>query len=390
MCFLSPLRFVRFPPGKQRRVFLRVVHPPHRVANDQSIPSNHGGARPGAGREPKSEREPSRQLSTQEKKRVAAQTARIHKRKLAQLTECALTLSPVCSSAPLNPQSARFIAYYLVRKQKDGLDGPNLINDAALFFGLDYRTIKHVHETIDGIPSDELVATIDMAFGQRAKRQRVRLITDQVIDECRVFIASRRQQGLNCFLRDIRAFVFRTFGKKFCSKQLSKRLREHDLKYEKMKLVQIDFNGAAAINARRRYLIQYARAREEEAAGSAICVYTDESYSDLSTRHKYSWALPNNPGLPTRSSSQRCCMIFAITKDGVLHERPVGPEMPNVPLRIETEGTKLSEPLSTSEHVIRSSSKEDYHNAFSGEGYLLYVRNRICTTFDALYPGLFL
>lgn len=131
----------------------------------------------------------------------------------------------------------------------------------------------------------------------------------------------------------------------------------------------------------RAYVAGYARALREERAGTAVIVYTDESYIYSQHNKKMSWlpssSLPDSADVRgNEKGGVRLIIIHAMTKDGML-------EMPNADVSNDLTNVELS-----CEFVFQSVGiNDDYHTAINGSKWVAWLNNRVIPTFKARYQG---
>jgi transposase len=130
----------------------------------------------------------------------------------------------------------------------------------------------------------------------------------------------------------------------------------------------------------RQFIIEYAAALAEEAAGTAIVVYMDESYIHSHLASKKGWFHLSNRDVLGDDNGTRLIILHAMTDSGLLA----------VPDTIASNW--LSEPALTAELVFEEVLEDgqddsDYHNTMTGPKFVAWLRNRLLPTFAAMYPG---
>lgn len=136
-----------------------------------------------------------------------------------------------------------------------------------------------------------------------------------------------------------------------------------------------------AKNARiRQFILEYAAALAEEAAGTAIIVYVDESYIHTHHASRKGWFHLNDRDVIGDDNGTRLIILHAMTDSGLLA----------VPDTIASNW--LSEPALTAELVFEEVLEDgqddsDYHNTMTGAKFVAWLRNRLLPTFAAMYPG---
>ncbi len=132
----------------------------------------------------------------------------------------------------------------------------------------------------------------------------------------------------------------------------------------------------------RAFIWEYAKALRKQRAGTHIIVYLDESYIHASHQNKKSWhptAGPyrNNETQGDADTGPRLILLHAMTCDGMLDvEDAVGSNF-------------LHEVTPTAQFVFEAASfdESDYHNTIDGEAFTLWMKNRVLSAFQTLYPG---
>jgi hypothetical protein len=130
----------------------------------------------------------------------------------------------------------------------------------------------------------------------------------------------------------------------------------------------------------RQFILEYAAALGEEAAGTTILVYVDESFIHAHLAHKKGWFQSNDRDVMGDDKGTRLIILHAMTDSGLLA----------TPDAIASNW--LSEPALTAELVFEEVLEDgqddsDYHNTMTGLKFIAWVRNRLLPTFAALFPG---
>jgi len=130
----------------------------------------------------------------------------------------------------------------------------------------------------------------------------------------------------------------------------------------------------------RQFILEYAAALAEEAAGTAIVVYMDESYIHSHHASKKGWFHLNDRDVIGDDNGTRLIILHAMTENGLLA----------VPDAISTNW--LNEPALTAELVFEEVLEDgqddsDYHNTMTGLKFVAWLRNRLLPTFAAMYTG---
>jgi transposase len=132
----------------------------------------------------------------------------------------------------------------------------------------------------------------------------------------------------------------------------------------------------------RSFIWHYAEALRLQQQGTHIIVYLDESYIHALHQMKKGWhpksgPYRNNETQGDVDTGKRLIILHAMTKDGMLEvEDAVGSNF-------------LHEVTPTAQFVFEAASFDDsdYHTTIDGDAFTLWVKNRLLSAFDALYPG---
>jgi transposase len=133
----------------------------------------------------------------------------------------------------------------------------------------------------------------------------------------------------------------------------------------------------------RRYIYQYAKALKEQADGTAIIVYMDESYIHAHHCSQFLWySLSSTHKNDVRGDGKgkRIIIIHAMTKDGLLEVEGVEPS------NILTE-LYHSCALIFDEVCVDGITPADYHDTINGDKFIGWMQQRLLPTFKKLYPG---
>jgi hypothetical protein len=129
----------------------------------------------------------------------------------------------------------------------------------------------------------------------------------------------------------------------------------------------------------RTFLIQYSEALKEELAGRCIIVYTDESYVNVNHARKSTWYSPiateRNEVVRPTGKGKRLVLLHAFTKDGWLADDT------------SIHNDRVDQ-LSFSCEVIYEAEKGDgdYHDNMNGSVYMQWLSNRLLVAFNRRYP----
>jgi DDE superfamily endonuclease len=130
----------------------------------------------------------------------------------------------------------------------------------------------------------------------------------------------------------------------------------------------------------RQFILEYAEALAADEAGTAIIVYIDESYIHTHHASKKGWFLPSDRDVIGDDDGKRLIILHAMTDSGLLA----------VPDAVSNNW--LNEPALTAELVFEELLEDgqddsDYHNTMTGVKFVAWLRNRLLSTFAAMYPG---
>jgi hypothetical protein len=129
----------------------------------------------------------------------------------------------------------------------------------------------------------------------------------------------------------------------------------------------------------RQFIMEIAHALKEEADGTAVIVYVDESYIHTHHASKYGWLTKDDRDVIGDRDGKRLIILHAMTETGMLA----------VPGEAGTNW--MSEVALTAEVVFEEVLEDgqddsDYHNTMNGPKFINWVRNRLLPTFTAMYP----
>ena len=133
----------------------------------------------------------------------------------------------------------------------------------------------------------------------------------------------------------------------------------------------------------RKHFLQRDLALKMQSRGEAVIVYMDESYVHQNHFPKECWYHPDRPTVTRPAGKgQRCIIVHAITKDGLLRYCPLGDDNPPAP------GEFDSGIYTTAEMVYRAkSARGDYHDQMDCDTFMMWVERRMLPAFEARYPG---
>jgi transposase len=155
----------------------------------------------------------------------------------------------------------------------------------------------------------------------------------------------------------------------------------HALGYSWLRKCFVGGMKPAARAARmRQFILEYATALRDEEAGTAVCVYTDESFLHHHHNTKYGWLRKGCSSVAGDSDGRRLILLHAMTAFGLLA----------VPDAVGTNW--MSEEAQTAEVVFEEVYEDgqddsDYHNTMNGDKFTMWVRCRLLPAFTALHPG---
>jgi hypothetical protein len=129
----------------------------------------------------------------------------------------------------------------------------------------------------------------------------------------------------------------------------------------------------------RQFILEIAQALKEEADGTAVIVYVDESYIHTHYASKYGWLTKDDRDVIGDRDGKRLIILHAMTEKGMLA----------VPGEAGTNW--MSEVALTAEVVFEEVLEDgqddsDYHNTMNGPKFIAWVRNRLLPTFKEMCP----
>jgi len=133
----------------------------------------------------------------------------------------------------------------------------------------------------------------------------------------------------------------------------------------------------------RKHIYSYAEALRQQGDGTAVLVYTDESYVHSHHSVKKLWCRPDSltaNDVQGDGRGVRLIIIHAMTQWGMLHVDGVEPS------NILTELYSTAE-LIFDEVCADGVSPADYHNTINGEKWVAWMHTRLFPAFNVLFPG---
>ena len=192
-------------------------------------------------------------------------------------------------------------------------------------------------------------------------------------------VRSQKTEGTYVTSTVIRAELQRRLSIDVCRRTVRRWLRELGYRWRHKRYIGGMKPQARAVRIR-QFILEYAAALQEEAAGTAKIVYFDESYIHAHQASKYGWVPAGDHDVIGDDKGKRIIILHAMTEDGLLA----------VPDAIASNW--LSEPALTAELVFDEVFQDglddsDYHNTMNGAKIIAWLRNRLFPTFEHLYPG---
>jgi hypothetical protein len=192
-------------------------------------------------------------------------------------------------------------------------------------------------------------------------------------------VRSQKTEGTYVTSTVIRAELQQRLSVDVCRRTVCRWLRELGYRWRHKRYVGGMKPQARAVRIR-QFILEYAAALKEEAAGSVKIVYFDESYIHAHQASKYGWVPTCDPDVIGDDKGKRIIILHAMTEDGLLA----------VPDAVASNW--LSEPALTAELVFDEVLEDgqddaDYHNTMNGAKVIAWLRNRLFPTFEHLYPG---
>ena len=192
-------------------------------------------------------------------------------------------------------------------------------------------------------------------------------------------VRSQKTEGTYVTSTVIRAELQQRLSIDVCRRTVRRWLRELGYRWRHKRYVGGMKPQARAVRIR-QFILEYAAALREEAAGTAKIVYFDESYIHAHQASKYGWVPAGDPDVIGDDNGKRIIILHAMTEDGLLA----------VPDAVASNW--LNEPALTAELVFDEVLEDgqddtDYHNTINGAKIIAWLRNRLFPTFEHLYPG---
>lgn len=137
----------------------------------------------------------------------------------------------------------------------------------------------------------------------------------------------------------------------------------------------------------RTYLRDYASALKQEKEGSAVVVYTDESYVNQNHHRAQTWLKVDGDGRINNKAGKglRLILLHAITKDGPLGgacEISWTGDTPHPSVVVPDGGAPTAELIWKAQ-----SSTGDYHDNMDGQMFLKWAEEKLLPAFNYRYPG---
>ena len=191
-------------------------------------------------------------------------------------------------------------------------------------------------------------------------------------------VRSQKTEGTYVTSTVIRAELQQRLSIDVCRRTVRRWLRELGYRWRHKRYVGGMKPQARAVRIR-QFILEYAAALKEEAAGIAKVVYFDESYIYAHQASKYGWLPTGDHDVIGDDNGKRIIILHAMTEDGLLA----------VPDAVATNW--LNEPALTAELVFDEVLEDgqddaDYHNTMNGAKIIAWLRNRLFPTFEHLYP----
>ena len=267
---------------------------------------------------------------------------------------------------------------------------------AAEFVGANASRVAEVLREYapDGLDFDSPHTPFDDADAEERKaRADVQEITAAQVDAARTHVKQRADGGSTTTWRQLHEHLTTTAGLDMSQRIMTERLMEHGFGVVPVRSAPVvDLNTDYWHRQRERYVIEYAAAKEEEKAGTAVMVFVDQSFVNL--RHRRHCTVADlsadyvvqphrsGPKAVVRSGIGRgklYIICHAITKDGLLArvcddgslDRP----------KHAADGSAVSAELIYESGV----SSDDYHTHFDNETMLMWVGRQLLPAFVARY-----
>jgi len=192
-------------------------------------------------------------------------------------------------------------------------------------------------------------------------------------------VHAQKTQGTYVTSTVIRAELQQRLSIDVCRRTVRRWLRELGYRWRHKRYIGGMKPQARAVRIR-QFILEYAAALAEEAAGTAKIVYFDESYIHAHQASKYGWFPAGDHDAIGDDNGKRIIILHAMTEDGLLA----------VPDAVASNW--LNEPALTAELVFDEVLEDgqddaDYHNTMNGVKIIAWLRSRLFPTFEHLYPG---
>ena len=139
-----------------------------------------------------------------------------------------------------------------------------------------------------------------------------------------------------------------------------------------------------------KFILAYSNALKEEEAGTAVIVYTDESFIHNNHASNYTWCVGTNQLKRSRRNG-RLVMIHCMTKHGLMFARRSDDDADLSKVTVNSEYIYLIDPKATNIDAAmkadRKGDKEAYHGNIDQVIWLTWAKHRCFSSIKALFEG---
>jgi len=347
-------------------------------------PSPHGGARINAGRpssnamnECTPESSSHRRLTLLHADREAANTAK------SLLLESYSALTGEKGRSMTYEEARMALALILGFQIHFDKNETDSINTAAMLLGKSKNTLiallHHWQQSKDVL----VPSTTNRGAGSASHRYHDVQLESEHIATIHRTIVEANEDGSGCTTVMVLDALKRDHGLIIGNRALRRILNRIGYRYGRSKYI----GNMNRENRKKRtimYMKQYAKAIAEEATGSAVIAYQDESYVNQFHSTNYTWYAPASPAsnavARSPSKGKRLIIVHAMTRWGLItHMENDGPAIATHDVQKEA----LNAELVFEGHYADG----DYHKNMDGDVFNNWLRNRFIPTFKRLFPN---
>jgi transposase len=202
-------------------------------------------------------------------------------------------------------------------------------------------------------------------------------ITTDMVTEITSCIYTMNTGGTGVTTTEIKSHLFNTLGVKIAARTLRDVLHKMGYKYGVSTVIG-KMNDKWRRDRIRYFLLEYSRALRDQAAGTHVLVYTDETYVNTNHSRDRTWFNPDDDDqkymVKPSGKGARLVILHAITKDGwLVHDTSVFKN-------------RADEMSFSCELVYEAKNSDgDYHTNMNGEIFIAWVKNRLFPSFVKRY-----